>query len=105
MRPEGTAGDHKILSFTDFLYRNISYRLDLSSSSKHVIFWEGGGLCDTRNPIILMHVVCVRMAPTPVVVHHQVSPVPQIVHSVRFVDRNKKPWGQMFLWNQQQVTT
>lgn len=63
------------------------------------------GLCDTRNPIILMHVVCVRMAPTHVVVHHQVSPVPQIVHSVRFMDRNKKPWGQMFLWNQQRVTT
>lgn len=63
------------------------------------------GLCDTRHPIILMHVVCVRMAPTSVVVHHQVSPVPQIVHSVRFMDRNKKPWGQTFLRNQQQVTT
>lgn len=91
MRPEGTAGDYKILSFTDFLYRNISYGFGSVQQFKAGYFSGGGGrLCDTRNPIILMHVVCVHMAPTPVVVH-QVSPFPQIVHSVRFMDRNKKP--------------
>lgn len=45
MQPEGTAGDHKILSFTDFLCRNISYRLDLCSSSKHVTFMGGVLVC------------------------------------------------------------